>query len=45
MNFIESILASELLIEEYREAYNIPAIINRCGYCAEFDILLKVRYY
>lgn len=24
-------LASELLIEEYREAYNIPAIINRCG--------------
>lgn len=24
-------LASELLIEEYREAYNIPTIINRCG--------------
>ncbi|HLO50822.1 MAG TPA: NAD-dependent epimerase/dehydratase family protein [Kamptonema sp.] len=24
-------LASELLIEEYRAAYNIPAIINRCG--------------
>jgi|SRR6478672_3711510 len=24
-------LASELLIEEYRESYNIPAIINRCG--------------
>ncbi|MGL5062911.1 MAG: NAD-dependent epimerase/dehydratase family protein [Microcoleus sp.] len=24
-------LASELLIEEYREAYNLPAIINRCG--------------
>jgi CDP-paratose 2-epimerase len=24
-------LASELLIEEYREAYNVPAIINRCG--------------
>lgn len=24
-------LASELLIEEYRDAYNVPAIINRCG--------------
>jgi CDP-paratose 2-epimerase len=24
-------LASELLIEEYRQAYKIPAIINRCG--------------
>ena len=24
-------LASELLIEEYRQAYNIGAIINRCG--------------
>ena len=24
-------LASELLIEEYRAAYNVPAIINRCG--------------
>jgi len=24
-------LASELLIEEYRQAYNIPTIINRCG--------------
>lgn len=24
-------LASELLIEEYRHAYGIPAIINRCG--------------
>jgi CDP-paratose 2-epimerase len=24
-------LASELLIEEYRVAYNTPAIINRCG--------------
>lgn len=24
-------LASELLIEEYRAAYDIPAIINRCG--------------
>lgn len=24
-------LASELLIEEYRQAYNIQAIINRCG--------------
>ena len=24
-------LASELLIEEYRHAYNLPAIINRCG--------------
>jgi len=24
-------LSSELLIEEYRQAYNIPAIINRCG--------------
>ncbi|GAB1544992.1 NAD-dependent epimerase/dehydratase family protein [Scytonema sp. NUACC21] len=24
-------LASELLIEEYRQAYNIPAIVNRCG--------------
>ncbi|MDX2231834.1 MAG: NAD-dependent epimerase/dehydratase family protein [Leptolyngbyaceae cyanobacterium bins.349] len=24
-------LASELLIEEYRDAYNLPAIINRCG--------------
>ena len=24
-------LASELLIEEYRQAYGLPAIINRCG--------------
>ncbi len=24
-------LASELLIEEYREAYGLPAIVNRCG--------------
>jgi CDP-paratose 2-epimerase len=24
-------LASEMLIEEYRQAYNVPAIINRCG--------------
>lgn len=24
-------LASELLIEEYRDAYGIPAVINRCG--------------
>ncbi|MBD1852271.1 GDP-mannose 4,6-dehydratase [Cyanobacteria bacterium FACHB-502] len=24
-------LASELLIEEYRDAYGIPAIVNRCG--------------
>ncbi len=24
-------LASELLIEEYRQAYNVPAIVNRCG--------------
>ena len=24
-------LASELLIEEYRDAYGMPAIINRCG--------------
>jgi CDP-paratose 2-epimerase len=24
-------LASELLIEEYRDAYGLPAIINRCG--------------
>ena len=24
-------LASELLIEEYRAAYNVPAVINRCG--------------
>lgn len=24
-------LASELLIEEYREAYGMPAIVNRCG--------------
>lgn len=24
-------LASELLIEEYREAYGIPTIVNRCG--------------
>jgi len=24
-------LASELLIEEYRHAYNLPAIVNRCG--------------
>jgi CDP-paratose 2-epimerase len=24
-------LASELLIEEYRQAYSLPAIVNRCG--------------
>jgi CDP-paratose 2-epimerase len=24
-------LASELLIEEYREAFGVPAIVNRCG--------------
>jgi CDP-paratose 2-epimerase len=28
-------LASELLIEEYRDAYGLPAIVNRCGVLTE----------